>query len=79
MATIDPPFRGDHVGSLLRPPGIHEARAAFRAGRLGAEGLREVEDVEIAAMIPKLADTGIRSITDGEFRREWFHLDFLQQ
>ena len=79
MATIDPPFRADHVGSLLRPPAIHEARAAFRSGRLDPEGLREVEDREIAAMIPKLADTGIRGITDGEFRREWFHLDFLRQ
>jgi 5-methyltetrahydropteroyltriglutamate--homocysteine methyltransferase len=79
MAKINPPFRADHVGSLLRTPAIHAARAAFRAGRLDAEGLRGVEDREIAAMIPKLADTGMRSITDGEFRREWFHLDFLQQ
>jgi 5-methyltetrahydropteroyltriglutamate--homocysteine methyltransferase len=79
MAAIDPPFRADHVGSLLRTPPIHAARAELRAGRLGAAGLREIEDREIAAMIPKLADTGIRSITDGEFRREWFHLDFLQQ
>ena len=79
MSKIDPPFRADHVGSLLRTPPIHEARAELRAGELDAAGLREIEDREIAAMIPKLADTGIRSITDGEFRREWFHLDFLQQ
>jgi 5-methyltetrahydropteroyltriglutamate--homocysteine methyltransferase len=79
MPKIDPPFRADHVGSLLRTPAIHEARAAFRGGRLDATGLREIEDREITATIPKLADTGIRSITDGEFRREWFHLDFLQQ
>jgi 5-methyltetrahydropteroyltriglutamate--homocysteine methyltransferase len=79
MSRIDPPFHADHVGSLLRPPAIHEARAAFRSGRLDADDLREVEDHEIAAMIPKLAATGIRSITDGEFRREWFHLDFLRQ
>jgi len=79
MAAIDPPFRADHVGSLLRTPAIHAARAEFRAGRLAPEGLRELEDREIAAMIPRLAATGIRSITDGEFRREWFHLDFLQQ
>jgi 5-methyltetrahydropteroyltriglutamate--homocysteine methyltransferase len=79
MTTIDPPFRADHVGSLLRTPAIHAARAAFRTGRLDSAGLREIEDREIAAMIPKLAGTGIRSITDGEFRREWFHLDFLQQ
>jgi 5-methyltetrahydropteroyltriglutamate--homocysteine methyltransferase len=79
VSKTDPPFRADHVGSLLRPPAIHEARAAFRTGELDAAGLRAIEDREIAAMIPQLAATGIRSITDGEFRREWFHLDFLQQ
>jgi len=79
MSKINPPFRADHVGSLLRPPAIHEARARYREGALNAAGLREIEDQEIAALIPRLADTGIRSITDGEFRREWFHLDFLQQ
>jgi 5-methyltetrahydropteroyltriglutamate--homocysteine methyltransferase len=79
MSAIDPPFRAEHVGSFLRPPAIHEARARFRAGDLGEAGLREIEDREIEAMIPKLAETGIRSITDGEFRREWFHLDFLRQ
>jgi 5-methyltetrahydropteroyltriglutamate--homocysteine methyltransferase len=79
MSKVDPPFRADHVGSLLRPAAIHQARARFRSGDLAPDGLREIEDREIAAMIPRLADTGIRSITDGEFRREWFHLDFLQQ
>ncbi len=79
MSPVDPPFRADHVGSLLRPPAIHEARARFRAGELDADRLREIEDREIDAMIPHLADTGIRAITDGEYRREWFHLDFLQQ
>ena len=79
MSKIDPPFRADHVGSLLRPAAIHEARAKYREGALDAAGLRKIEDREIAALIPKLAETGIRSITDGEFRREWFHLDFLQQ
>ncbi|MDY7102782.1 MAG: 5-methyltetrahydropteroyltriglutamate--homocysteine S-methyltransferase [Actinomycetota bacterium] len=78
MSRIDPPFRADHVGSLLRPAAIHEARAKFRTGDLSPEALREIEDREIAAMVPKLADTGIRSITDGEFRREWFHIDFLR-
>lgn len=79
MSKIAPPFRADHVGSLLRTPAIHAARAELRAGRLDAAGLREIEDREIAAMIGQLAATGIRAITDGEFRREWFHLDFLQQ
>lgn len=79
MSSINPPFRADHVGSLLRPPAIHQARAQFRSGALDSSALRAIEDREIAAMIPKLADTGINSITDGEFRREWFHLDFLEQ
>lgn len=79
MSRIDPPFRADHVGSLLRPPAVLQARARWRAGELDAAGLREVEDREIAAMVPRLVDTGIRAVTDGEYRREWFHLDFLQQ
>ena len=79
MASVDPPFRADHVGSLLRPPAIRQARQRFGDGELDAGGLREVEDREIAAMIPRLAATGMRSITDGEFRREYFHLDFLER
>ena len=79
MSHVNPPFRADHVGSLLRPPEILEARRRRAAGEIGDADLREVEDRAIAEMIPKLEATGIRSITDGEFRREWFHLDFLQQ
>jgi 5-methyltetrahydropteroyltriglutamate--homocysteine methyltransferase len=79
MPKLDPPFRADHVGSLLRPPEIHEARARLAQGQIDAARLREVEDAAISAMIPKLQATGIRSITDGEFRRAWFHLDFLEQ
>jgi len=79
MPKNRPPYRADHVGSLLRPPAVLKARASCAAGTLDADGLREIEDREIAAMIGKLAATGIRSITDGEFRREWFHLDFLKQ
>lgn len=79
MTKLDPPFRADHVGSLLRPPEILEARRQRAAGEIDGAGLRAVEDAAIAAMIPKLEATGIRSITDGEFRREWFHLDFLEQ
>ena len=79
MSQTEPPFRADHVGSLLRPVAIHEARAQHETGHLDSQALREIEDREIAAIIPKLAETGMRSITDGEFRRQWFHLDFLQQ
>jgi 5-methyltetrahydropteroyltriglutamate--homocysteine methyltransferase len=76
---LNPPFRADQVGSLLRPPEIHDARGQVEDGAMTREGLRDVEDRAIAAMIPKLEATGIDSITDGEFRRAWFHLDFLEQ
>jgi 5-methyltetrahydropteroyltriglutamate--homocysteine methyltransferase len=79
MSTIDPPFRADHVGSLLRPPEIHEARARRAAGEITAAELRQVEDAAIATAVGRLEATGMRSATDGEFRRAWFHLDFLQQ
>jgi 5-methyltetrahydropteroyltriglutamate--homocysteine methyltransferase len=79
MSSINPPFRADHVGSLLRPSGVLEARKRRATGEIGDDELRGVENAAIAAMIPKLEATGIQSITDGEFRREWFHLDFLKQ
>jgi 5-methyltetrahydropteroyltriglutamate--homocysteine methyltransferase len=78
-SKLNPPFRADHVGSLLRPPQIFEAREKVANGDMTAADLREVEDDAIAGMIPKLEATGIQSITDGEYRRAWFHLDFLQQ
>ncbi|MGB8360845.1 MAG: 5-methyltetrahydropteroyltriglutamate--homocysteine S-methyltransferase [Acidimicrobiia bacterium] len=76
---LNPPFRADHVGSLLRPPQIFEARDKVAMGEMTQANLREVEDAAIAEMIPKLEATGIQSITDGEYRRAYFHLDFLQQ
>jgi len=79
MSRVAPPFRADHVGSLLRPPEVHAARAQAAAGEITAEQLRAVEDTAIAAAIPRLEATGMQSITDGEYRRAWFHLDFLQQ
>ena len=75
----NPPFRADHVGSLLRPREVHEARAAVAAGALTTDELRSVEDVAIAAAVRRLEGTGMQAITDGEFRRAWFHLDFLQK
>jgi 5-methyltetrahydropteroyltriglutamate--homocysteine methyltransferase len=78
-AKLNPPFRADHVGSLLRPPEIFEARTKVADGAMTKQELREVEDGAIAAMIPMLEATGIQAITDGEFRRAWFHLDFLEQ
>jgi len=79
MSKISPPFRADHVGSLLRPPEVHRARAQCASGEITRAQLREVEDVAIAAAVRQMESLGMRSITDGEFRRAWFHLDFLQQ
>lgn len=79
MSTPNPPFRADHVGSLLRPAAVLEGRRRRAAGEIDDAELRRIEDDAIAAMIPKLEATGMRSITDGEFRREWFHLDFLKE
>lgn len=72
-----PPFRADHVGSLLRPKAIHEARAKRAKGEITAEQLKEIEDREIERVIKKQEEVGLKAITDGEFRRSWWHLDFL--
>ena len=79
MSQVNPPFRADHVGSLLRPPAVHEARAKRAAGEISAAELREVEDAAIADAVRTVEGLGMRSVTDGEFRRAWFHLDFLEQ
>ena len=72
-----PPFRADHVGSLLRPAALKEARRKRAAGELDAAGLAAVEDREIARVVAKQESIGLEGITDGEFRRSWWHLDFL--
>ena len=72
-----PPFRADHVGSLLRPAALKEARAQFAKGEIDAAALKAVEDREIERVIKKQEEVGLQSITDGEFRRSWWHLDFL--
>jgi 5-methyltetrahydropteroyltriglutamate--homocysteine methyltransferase len=74
-----PPFRADHVGSLLRPPRLLEARAEHEAGRLDAYGLREVEDDAIRDIVAKQESIGLQSATDGEFRRASWHMDFIYQ
>ena len=76
-ARTKPPFRADHVGSLLRPPALKEAREKFAKGEIDAAGLKAVEDREIESLIRKQEEVGLQSITDGEFRRSWWHLDFL--
>jgi 5-methyltetrahydropteroyltriglutamate--homocysteine methyltransferase len=72
-----PPFRADHVGSLLRPPALKDARAKRARGEISADDLKAVEDREIERVIKKQEDVGLRAVTDGEFRRSWWHLDFL--
>jgi 5-methyltetrahydropteroyltriglutamate--homocysteine methyltransferase len=72
-----PPFRADHVGSLLRPPEVTRARADFKAGRVDADGLRGVEDDAIRGVIELQRAAGLQSVTDGEFRRTSWHMDFI--
>ena len=79
VSALNPPFRADHVGSLLRPAAVHEARAQRAAGRIGADELRAVEDAAIVEAVAAQERIGLQGITDGELRRAWFHLDFLQQ
>jgi 5-methyltetrahydropteroyltriglutamate--homocysteine methyltransferase len=77
MQRTKPPFRADHVGSLLRPAALREARARRQKGELTAAELAAVEDREIEAVIRKQEEVGLQAVTDGEFRRSWWHLDFL--
>ena len=73
-----PPFRADHVGSLLRPGALKEARAKFAKGEIEAAALKEVEDREIEKVVKKQAEIGLKLATDGEFRRSWWHFDFFR-
>jgi 5-methyltetrahydropteroyltriglutamate--homocysteine methyltransferase len=77
--TTTPPFRAEHVGSLLRPPQLHEARARAKRGALSAEQLREVEDRCIRSAVARQEALGLSVVTDGELRRDFWHLDFLRQ
>ncbi len=77
MQRTKPPFRADEVGSLLRPPRIKEARAKLEKGEITAEDLRKAEDLEIEKVVHRQASVGLKLATDGEFRRSWWHFDFL--
>jgi 5-methyltetrahydropteroyltriglutamate--homocysteine methyltransferase len=77
-ARMSPPFRADHVGSLLRPAPLKEARAKHAKGEIDAAALKAVEDREIEKIIKKQADVGLKLATDGEFRRAWWHFDFFR-
>jgi 5-methyltetrahydropteroyltriglutamate--homocysteine methyltransferase len=78
-SQTSPPFRADQVGSLLRPPALGEARAKFRRNELPAAALKEIEDRCILEAVRRQEAIGLRSVTDGEMRRDWWHLDFLAQ
>jgi 5-methyltetrahydropteroyltriglutamate--homocysteine methyltransferase len=77
MQRTRAPFRADEVGSLLRPQSIKEARARLEKGEISADDLRKVEDSEIEKVVHKQAAIGLKLATDGEFRRSWWHFDFL--
>jgi len=77
--TATPPFRADQVGSLLRPEELHEARAEAKAGTISHAQLKEVEDGCIRAAVAKQESIGLKAVTDGEYRRDFWHLDFVRQ
>lgn len=76
---MKPPFRADHVGSFLRPKALIDARNRFASGEIDAAELRAAEDEAIRAVVSFQEDLGLQGITDGEFRRTFFHVDFLTQ
>jgi 5-methyltetrahydropteroyltriglutamate--homocysteine methyltransferase len=77
MQRSNPPFRADHVGSLLRPAALKAARAQRESGAITSAELRDIEDFQIERIIDRQRQVGLQSATDGEFRRSWWHLDFL--
>lgn len=79
MRRSTPPFRADHVGSLLRPPELKQAREAHKRGEITAEQLRAAEDAAIRDVVRMQEDLGLQGITDGELRRGSWHMDFLYQ
>jgi 5-methyltetrahydropteroyltriglutamate--homocysteine methyltransferase len=78
MQRTTPPYRADHVGSLLRPAPLKEAREKRASGAITPAQLKEVEDGEIEKVIRKQEDIGLKLATDGEFRRSWWHFDFFR-
>src|SRR5512146_1103205 len=77
MSRVTPPFRADHVGSLLRPATLLADRFDFTAGRIDADDLKEAEDAAIRDAVAMQESIGLKSATDGEFRREQWHSDFI--
>ncbi len=79
MPALVPPFRADHVGSLLRPQSVLHAREEAAAGRVSAAELRAIEDDAIRDVVKMQEDVGLQAATDGEFRRASWHMDFIYQ
>ncbi len=76
MQRTKPPFRADHVGSILRSAAIKDARARRESGEITVAELKAVEDREIETIVRKQEEVGLKLATDGEYRRSWWHLDF---
>jgi len=76
-SELQPPFRADVVGSYLRPQYLHQARRDFAEGKIDMMGLKAVEDRAITELVAYQKQAGLKVITDGEFRRSWWHLDFM--
>src|SRR5215204_2779283 len=77
MPRSTPPFRADHVGSLLRPQRLLQAREDFAADRISADELRQIEDDSVRDVVRMQEEVGLQSATDGEFRRASWHMDFI--
>lgn len=75
---VKAPFRADHVGSLLRPERIHQARKDFQAGNITASELYKIETEEIKQSVDKQIEVGLQAVTDGEIRRRFWHTDFME-
>jgi len=78
-ARTKPPFRADHIGSLIRPPELAALRAAYKRKEISLATLKETQDTAIRQVVKLQEDVGLKSITDGEFQRDWFHVDFLRE
>ena len=76
---MKPPYRADHVGSLLRPKELADARKAFKQGNSDAATLKEIEDRCIRRAVAQQEALGLKAVTDGELRRDYWHLDFTRQ
>src|SRR2546427_2002000 len=79
MHRTKPPYRADHVGSLLRSAPLKQARAKREGGEISTAALREIEDREIEKIVRKQEQIGLKLATDSEYRRSWWHFDFLEK